>query len=96
MNNHGAKLLQIHRLGQVVKRTGLERLNGVFGRSISGNDHTALLALLGAQGLDDTHAQAVRQPHISNDHIEPPLCQVRQGLGHSFGRLDAVALAQKG
>ena len=55
--HHHAKLLRIHRLGHVIKRTPAQRLHRIFGRAISGDDNAALIALLLAQLAERERAQ---------------------------------------
>ena len=49
--NDGAKLLDIHRFGQIVERACLERLDRIVGRAISRDDDAALPTLRVAQAL---------------------------------------------
>ena len=42
--HHGAELLQINRLGEVVIRAGLQRFDGVFSRTVSGDDDGLFVA----------------------------------------------------
>jgi hypothetical protein len=94
--DHRSELLEVHRLAQVVEGAGLERLDGILGRAIGGDDHAALAALQGAQALDQLDAQPVGQAHIGDQHLVAALQQLLPGTGHGFCHIDAVAFAQQG
>jgi hypothetical protein len=68
-SHDGAELPQVHRLGQVVVGAGLQRLDGVLGRAVGGDDD----AFSPAAGLVDAAQQiqpgAVGQPHVGDDEL---------------------------
>jgi hypothetical protein len=87
--HHRAKLLEVHRLGQVVEGARFQRVHRVLGRAVGGHDDAALGALLRLQLAQQLQAQAVGQPHVG-DHARQSLA-VRQQLarlGQRGGRID--------
>ena len=79
--HHGAELLQVDRLGQVVEGAGLQRLDRVLGRAVGRHHHAALAALVLLDALQDLHAEPVGQAHVGDHGIEAARIQMLPGFG---------------
>ena len=93
---HGAELLQVHRLGQIVEGAGLQGLDGVFRRAVGRHHDAALGALVLAQVDQQVEPRAVGQPHVGDHRVEALLLQLGLGLVHRGRGFHAVAFAQQG
>ena len=94
--DYAAKLLEIDRLGQVVKGAGFQRLDGVLGRAVGRDDDAALRPPLGHQLFEQIQAQAVGQAHVGDDDVKAPGGQLVARLGHVGGAEHLVPGAQQG
>jgi hypothetical protein len=90
-----AKLFEVYRLGEVVKRTGLEGLHRIFGGTVGRDDHAALRPLLGHQVAQQFKAQAVRQTHVGNDGIEAVFAELLASLLQVAGGFHPIALPEQ-
>ena len=93
--NDRAKLFEVDRLGQVIERAGLERLDRVFCRAIGRDDNTTLPALLRADVADQLQAETIGQPHVGDDQVKSVFMQAGKGLRQAFSGIDPEALAQQ-
>ena len=93
--DHGAELLEVHGLGQVIEGAAAQGLHRVLGRAVGGHDDGALAAALVAQLAQQLHAAAIGQAHVGDQYVKTAQLQLRAGLGQGAGRFDTVALAQQ-
>ena len=90
-----AKLLEIDRLGEVVKGPGLERLDRILGRAVGGDHHAAFRALLCRQVAQQFKPQAVGQAHVGDDGIKALQLELLTGLQQVTGSFYPVALPEQ-
>ena len=91
--NDGAKLFEVDGFGKVVKGPSLERADRVLRRTIGGDDHTALLALLSLQPYEQVDAHAVGQAHVGDDHVKRVCVEQLLGFLQAASGLYPVAFA---
>ena len=94
--DNGAQLFEIDRLGEVVKRAGLEGFHGGFGRAVGRHHDAALRPSGGGQFAQQLHAQTVRQAHVGNEHVKCGFGQGAAGFGQRAGGLHLMAFADEG
>ena len=90
-----AELLQVDRLGQVVVGAGLERVDGVLGRAVGGDDDRLLAPVALLEPLQHVEAGAVGQAHVGDDGAVGAILQMQQRLLHGAGGVEVVAFAQQ-
>ena len=93
--HHGAKLLDVHRLGEIVEGAGLQRLDRVLRRAVSRDHDTTFGPLLFAQPVQQADAQTIGQPHVGDDHVETLPRQMLPGIVQVADALNVIALAQQ-
>ena len=62
---------------------------------MGGNDHAALVTLLGGQLSEEFKSQAVRQAHVGDDGVEAFFSQLLTCVRKIAGRFNAIPLAKK-
>ena len=66
-----------------------------FCGAMGGNDHAALVTLLGGQLSKEFKSQAVRQAHVGDDGVETFFSQLLTCVCKIGGRFNAIPLAKK-
>ena len=90
-----AELLQVDRLGEVVVSAGLQRLDGVLGRTVGGDDDGLLAPAALFEPPQQVEPGAVGQAHVGDDGTVGAVFQMQPGFFDRTRRLDVVALAQQ-
>ena len=93
--HHSTELPQVHRLGEVVEGTSLQRGHRVLSRTEGGDDDRALGSARTLQVVQQFNTQAIGQPHIGDQQVERSPLQRRQGLLHRTSALDVVPFAHQ-
>jgi len=91
LDDHG-KLVQVHRLGQVVEGAQLHRLHGALHRPVGGHHHHRHLRDLLADALQDLQAGHVRQPVVQCQEVAVLFLEQGEGLPSGLRLAHAVAL----
>ncbi|MNS70176.1 hypothetical protein D3C72_1035170 [compost metagenome] len=93
VQDQGAQLVERDRLGDVVERAGLERIDGIVGAAVGG-DHGHRRALgRGRQLPHNLDAQPVAQPHVGQHQAVAALRQPQPRLGQRAGHHHVVTHA---
>ena len=95
-SDHAAKELQVHRLGEVVIGTGLQRLDRALRRAVGGDDDCLLAPSGLLQAAQQVEAATVGQPHVGDDGTEGAVAQLRPCVLDAAGGFNVVAFAQQG
>ena len=94
--NDQAKLLQIHRFGEVVECPGLEGFHRILRRTVRGDHDAALMPALFPNASQQRGTQPVGQTHVGDEYVENLFSQQLARFFHRSCGLNPVPLAQEG
>ena len=94
-SNHGAKLLKVHWLGQIVEGPRAQGLHRVLCGAICRHHNATLSALLDPQILKQFHAKTIRQAHVGDHRIELVVTELFTRLLQRGRGLDTVSLPEQ-